>query len=76
VANAVTLQSEAILTEWRQRTGGELTRISVAHAAPLGHFDAWRTAMPVTMLSATKPGDPTPSGEVPLARTCSGHPRL
>ncbi len=63
VANAVTLQSEAILTEWRQRTGGELTRISVAHAAPLGHFDAWRTAMPVTMLSATKPGEPTASGQ-------------
>ena len=58
VANAVTLQSEAILTQWRQRTGGELTRISVAHAAPLGRFDGWRTAMPVTMLAATKPPDP------------------
>ncbi len=55
VANAVTLQSEAILTAWRHRTGGELVRISVAHAAPLGRFDGWRPAMPVTMLSATKP---------------------
>jgi precorrin-6B C5,15-methyltransferase / cobalt-precorrin-6B C5,C15-methyltransferase len=58
VANAVTLQSEAILTTWRQRTVGELTRISVAHARPLGRFDGWRTAMPVTVLSATKPGEP------------------
>jgi precorrin-6Y C5,15-methyltransferase (decarboxylating) len=54
VANAVTLQSEAVLTEWRQRTEGELMRISVAHAEPLGHFDGWRTAMPVTLLSAVK----------------------
>ncbi|MSO54493.1 MAG: precorrin-6y C5,15-methyltransferase (decarboxylating) subunit CbiE [Rhodospirillales bacterium] len=64
VANAVTLQSEAILTEWRQRTGGELTRLSVAHAGALGRFDGWRTAMPVTLLSATKPvlraGEPRP----------------
>jgi precorrin-6B C5,15-methyltransferase / cobalt-precorrin-6B C5,C15-methyltransferase len=58
VANAVTLQSEAILTMWRQRTAGELTRISVAHAGPLGRFDGWRTAMPVTLLSATKPAEP------------------
>ncbi len=58
VANAVTLQGEAILTLWRQRTGGELARISVAHAAPLGRFEGWRTAMPVTMLAATKPPDP------------------
>jgi precorrin-6B C5,15-methyltransferase / cobalt-precorrin-6B C5,C15-methyltransferase len=58
VANAVTLQSETILAAWRQRTGGELARISVAHAAPLGRFDGWRTAMPVTMLAATKPPAP------------------
>ena len=49
VANAVTLQSEALLAEWRRRTGGELSRISVAHAEPLGRFDGWRTAMPVTL---------------------------
>jgi precorrin-6B C5,15-methyltransferase / cobalt-precorrin-6B C5,C15-methyltransferase len=50
----VTLQSGALLTEWRERTQGELTRISVARAEPLGRFDAWRTAMPVTVLSAVK----------------------
>jgi precorrin-6B C5,15-methyltransferase / cobalt-precorrin-6B C5,C15-methyltransferase len=58
VANAVTLQSEAVLTGWRQQTGGELTRVSVAHAAPLGRFDTWRMAMPVTVFSATKPAAP------------------
>ena len=55
VANAVTLQSEAILTDWRQRTGGELMRISVAHASALGRFEGWRMAMPVTILAAKKP---------------------
>jgi precorrin-6B C5,15-methyltransferase / cobalt-precorrin-6B C5,C15-methyltransferase len=56
VANAVTLQSEALLTQWRHRTDGELTWISVAHAEPLGRFDGWRTAMPVTLLSAVNRG--------------------
>lgn len=54
VANAVTLQSEAYLVDLRGRIGGELTRISVAHAAPLGRFDGWRAAMPVTLLVAVK----------------------
>jgi precorrin-6Y C5,15-methyltransferase (decarboxylating) len=56
VANAVTLQGESVLSEWRRRTAGELTRLSVAQTAPLGQFDGWRPAMPVTILSAVKPG--------------------
>jgi precorrin-6Y C5,15-methyltransferase (decarboxylating) len=55
VANAVTVQGEALLTAWRARTGGALTRLSVAHAGPLGRFDVWRTAMPVTIFAAGKP---------------------
>ncbi|MGQ9658573.1 MAG: precorrin-6y C5,15-methyltransferase (decarboxylating) subunit CbiE [Thermochromatium sp.] len=55
VANAVTLQSEARLIELYQRFGGELTRISVAQASPLGRFDGWRSAMPITLLTAVKP---------------------
>ncbi len=54
VANAVTIQGEAILSDLYARLGGELTRISVAHAAPLGGFDGWRTAMPVTLWAAVK----------------------
>lgn len=54
VANAVTVQSEAFLAQLRGRIGGELTRLSVAHAEPLGRFDGWRTAMPVTILTAFK----------------------
>jgi len=55
VANAVTLQSEAVLIAARETYNGELVRISVAHASPVGKFDAWRTAMPVTILTARKP---------------------
>ncbi|GJH22253.1 precorrin-6y C5,15-methyltransferase (decarboxylating) subunit CbiE [Caballeronia novacaledonica] len=55
VANAVTLQSEAALVEWRARHGGELTRIGVAQAEPLGNFDTWRQALPITLLHASKP---------------------
>ncbi|AQH00950.1 precorrin-6Y C5,15-methyltransferase [Burkholderia sp. KK1] len=55
VANAVTLQSEAALVEWRARHGGELTRIGIAQAEPLGSFDTWRPALPITLLHASKP---------------------
>ena len=55
IANAVTIQSEATLVAWRERNGGELVRIGVAHAQPLGTFDTWRQALPITLLHATKP---------------------
>jgi precorrin-6Y C5,15-methyltransferase (decarboxylating) len=55
VANAVTLQSEALLVNWREQHGGDLTRIHVAHSKPLGEFDTWRQALPITLLEATKP---------------------
>ena len=57
VANAVTLQSEVTLMAWRERHGGELTRIHVAQAQPLGEFDTWRQALPITLLEAVKPVD-------------------
>lgn len=55
VANAVTLQSELTLMHWRERYGGELTRIHVAQAQPLGEFDTWRQALPITLLDLVKP---------------------
>jgi precorrin-6Y C5,15-methyltransferase (decarboxylating) len=57
VANAVTLQSELALVQWRERHGGELTRIHIAQAQPLGEFDTWRQALPITLLEAIKPAD-------------------
>ena len=55
VANAVTLQSEMTLMAWRAQHGGELTRIHVAQAQPLGDFDTWRQALPITLLEVIKP---------------------
>ncbi|MCU1780728.1 precorrin-6y C5,15-methyltransferase (decarboxylating) subunit CbiE [Pseudomonas sp. 14P_5.3_Bac1] len=55
VANAVTLQSEMTLMAWRAEHGGELTRIHVAQAQPLGEFDTWRQALPITLLEVVKP---------------------
>jgi precorrin-6Y C5,15-methyltransferase (decarboxylating) len=55
VANAVTLESEAMLTGWHAKHGGELARIGVSHAEPIGPHRGWRTAMPVTQISVRKP---------------------
>ncbi|MFJ9322230.1 precorrin-6y C5,15-methyltransferase (decarboxylating) subunit CbiE [Streptomyces globisporus] len=55
VANTVTLESEALLAERHRAYGGELVRLSVAHAVPVGGFTGWRQAMPVTQWSVTKP---------------------
>ncbi|WP_425831918.1 precorrin-6y C5,15-methyltransferase (decarboxylating) subunit CbiE [Streptomyces fractus] len=56
VANTVTLESEALLATWYRRHGGELVKLSVAHAVPVGGFTGWRQAMPVTQWSVTKAG--------------------
>jgi precorrin-6Y C5,15-methyltransferase (decarboxylating) len=55
VAHAVTLESEALLLDFYRRHGGELTRLSVARAEPLGGRTAWRAAMPVTQWAWVKP---------------------
>ncbi|MCP1516178.1 precorrin-6Y C5,15-methyltransferase (decarboxylating) [Pseudomonas migulae] len=57
IANAVTLQSEMTLMGWREQHGGELTRIHIAQAQPLGDFDTWRQALPITLLDVVKPFD-------------------
>jgi precorrin-6Y C5,15-methyltransferase (decarboxylating) len=55
VANAVTLQGEIALAAWRDLHGGTLTRVSLAQAEPLGRFDSWRQALPVTLYEVDKP---------------------
>ena len=54
VANAVTVQSEAYLTELFEKHGGELTRLQVSRAVPVGKFHGWKSNMPVTLWSETK----------------------
>lgn len=54
VANAVTVESEAVLAGWFVRHGGELVRIAVQRAEPVGRFTGWKPAMPVTIWSVRK----------------------
>ncbi|MDD7813291.1 precorrin-6y C5,15-methyltransferase (decarboxylating) subunit CbiE [Mycobacterium sp. CSUR Q5927] len=55
VAHAVTLETEAQLALAHAEHGGELTRIQVEHAAPLGAFTGWRPARAVTQWALTLP---------------------
>ncbi len=54
VANAVTLESEQVLLGWQAAQGGELTRLSLARAEPVGPYRGWRALMPVTQYSCLK----------------------
>jgi precorrin-6Y C5,15-methyltransferase (decarboxylating) len=51
VANAVTLESEALLVALHSEIGGDLTRLSIERATPVGTLTGWRPAMPVVQWS-------------------------
>lgn len=51
VVNAVTLETEAVLAALHAAHGGELLRIELAHAAPLGRMRGWVSARPVVQWS-------------------------
>ena len=54
VAHSVTLETEALLSELQQRHGGELMRIDISHAAPLGGMRSWEATRPVVQWSVVK----------------------
>ncbi|MEP2534179.1 precorrin-6y C5,15-methyltransferase (decarboxylating) subunit CbiE [Shimia sp.] len=54
VANAVTLESEAVLANWHGTKGGDLTRIELAHAKPLGRKHGWKSSYPIVQWSVRK----------------------
>ena len=54
VCNAVTLESEAVLLDLHKAYGGELVKLSVARADPVGDLTGWRPMMPVTQWSLVK----------------------
>lgn len=55
VAHGVTLETEGLLMAAYAEHGGELTRIHVEHAAPLGAFTGWTPARTVTQWALTLP---------------------
>lgn len=54
VAHAVTLGTEAVLVSAYGRYGGELSRINIEHAEPLGRHLSWKPARPVVQWGSTK----------------------
>lgn len=54
VSNAVTLESEALLLELQKRHGGQLVKLQVHRAEPVGRLTGWRPLMPVTQWSLVK----------------------
>lgn len=54
VAHSVTLETEALLAELHNRHGGDLMRIEVSHAAPLGRLRAWEAARPIVQWRVVK----------------------
>ena len=54
VANAVTLESEAELIALHKAHGGELVKLSIHRAEPVGRLTGWRPLMPVTQWSLVK----------------------
>jgi precorrin-6Y C5,15-methyltransferase (decarboxylating) len=55
VANAVTIETEAVLIAAQARLGGSLTRIGVERLDRVGSLHGYRPAMTVTQFAAVKP---------------------
>ncbi|WP_297772325.1 precorrin-6y C5,15-methyltransferase (decarboxylating) subunit CbiE [uncultured Roseovarius sp.] len=54
VCNAVTLESEALLLNLHKRYGGDLVKLQINRAEPVGGLTGWRPLMPVTQWSLVK----------------------
>ncbi len=54
VVHGVTLETEVLLADAHRRLGGELTRLSVEVAAPVGSFTGWSPLRTVTQWSTTR----------------------
>lgn len=54
VANAVTVESEHMLFQWQSQRGGNLTRIAIQRAEPVGKFLGWKAMAPVTQWIVVK----------------------
>jgi len=54
VAHSVTLETEALLANLQHKHGGDLMRIEISHAGPLGSFRSWEASRPVVQWSVVK----------------------
>ncbi|MGH1563892.1 precorrin-6y C5,15-methyltransferase (decarboxylating) subunit CbiE [Mumia sp. DW29H23] len=56
VVHGVTLETESVLARWYDERGGELARLQVEHAAPIGGFTGWTPSRAVVQWAVTKSG--------------------
>jgi precorrin-6Y C5,15-methyltransferase (decarboxylating) len=54
VSNVVTVEGEMKLFDWYKKFGGNLTRIAIQRAEPIGQFWGWKAMVPVTQWVAVK----------------------
>ena len=54
VCNAVTLEREALLIALHKKLGGQLVKLQVNRAEPVGNLTGWHPLMPVTQWSLVK----------------------
>ena len=54
MANAVTLESEALLVALHKEYGGTLVKLNIARAEPVGRLTGWKPLMPVTQWALVK----------------------
>ena len=50
----MTVESEQTLLQWHSQWGGELTRVAIQRAAPVGKFLGWKAMAPVTQWAVVK----------------------
>ena len=55
VVNAVTIESEQAVFAGQQSLGGELKRIAIQRAEPIGQFLGWKALAPITQWTVIKP---------------------
>lgn len=54
VANGVTLEAETLIAQWHAEKGGDVLRIDLAQAAPLGRKRGWKASYPVVQWTVTR----------------------
>jgi precorrin-6Y C5,15-methyltransferase (decarboxylating) len=54
VAHGVTLETEALLAELQQKHGGDLMRVGISQAVPLGRYRSWEASRPIVQWSVVK----------------------
>ena len=54
VIHAVTLETEALLSVWHRDHGGNLMRVELSEARPLGRKRGWKSSYPVVQWSVTR----------------------